>query len=152
MVPVLVGAVVLVLAFAGVAVWALLRPSATAPLAATPTKAAPLGVPADPPVVAKPYHPTKLDFQLKLKITQKKCFGSAGCLIEYHVDLAYAGAPLDDSDTWVVTYEVSGVEDGPAINTLEVTGDQMSYDETESAETPSSSTKLRVKVTDVEKK
>lgn len=153
LIPVLVAGVVLVLA--GVATWALLRsPANSASTAAgAPTKATPLHTEAaDPPVVAAPYKPTKLDFQLKLKITRKKCFGSAGCNIDYHIDLTYVGATLDDSQTWVVTYEVTGVEDGPAINTFEITGDQYSYDESESAQTADSSTKLKVKVTDVEEK
>ena len=58
---------------------------------------------------------------------------------------------LSEDDTWIVTYEVSGVEDGPQINTIEVTGDTYSHDETELASTSSSSKKLTVKVTDVEK-
>lgn len=85
-----------------------------------------------------------------MKVTRKKCFGSAGCNINYHIDMEYKGAKLDDSKTYRVTYEVTGVEDGPAVNTFEVTGDQWSYDESESGQTATSTVKLKAKVTDVE--
>lgn len=95
--------------------------------------------------------PKASDFRLTAKITKKQCFGSAGCNVEFWVSMAYGGPDLDPDDTWIVTYEVSGVEDGPQINTIEVTGDTYSHDETELASTTSSSKKLTVKVTDVEK-
>jgi len=155
LIPVLVAVAVLVLALGGVAVWALVRaPTGAAPTAAASTKAAPRAtyVP-DPPAVAAPYTPKPADFIIKLKTTKKECFGSAGCLIDYHIDVTYAGAQaLDDSKTYVVTYQVSGVKDGPAINSFDITGDQYFSDENESAQTPSSSTKLKAKATDVEEK
>ena len=119
-------------------------PAVKAPAAAATTAAAPA------PAVT----PKTSDFQLTAKITKKECFGSAGCNIEFWVKMAYReDAPdLDPDDTWIVTYEVNGVEDGPQINTIEVTGDQYSHDETELAQTSSSSKKLTIKVTDVEKK
>lgn len=93
--------------------------------------------------------PTPADFTVTVKILRKKCFGSAGCNIRYRIDPEYTGAGLDPAATWLVTYEVHGVEDGPAVNTFEVTGDQASFDSEESAQTVSSKSKLTVKVTDV---
>lgn len=88
-----------------------------------------------------------------MKTTKKACFGSAGCNVTYHIDVTYAGTQsLDDSKTYVVTYQVSGVDDGPAINSFEITGDQYTYDESEFGQTPSSSTRLKAKATDVEEK
>ena len=92
----------------------------------------------------------QLDFKLTPKITGRQCFGSAGCNIKFKVKMVYTGPGLPEDDTWAVTYEVSGVEDGPAINTFEITGDEYTYDDGEQGSTPSSSTKLKVKVTDVE--
>lgn len=93
--------------------------------------------------------PTPADFTITVKILEKECFGSAGCLITYRIAPEYVGAPLDPSVTWLVTYEVRGVEDGPQINTFEVTGDEASFDAEESADTPSSKTKLTAKATQV---
>lgn len=122
----------------------------SAPTTTTGTGAAQPAKGADTPA-AKSYKPTKLDFVLKVKITEKKCFGSAGCNVTYHIDMTYTGDTLDPSETWLITYQVAGVEDGPAINTLELTGDEYSYDEEEFGQTSSSSKKLTAKVTDIEK-
>ena len=55
---------------------------------------------------------------------------------------------LDPSTTWELTYEVSGVEDGPLIDTIEITGDRYEVAE-HSAGTPRRSTKLTIKPTAV---
>lgn len=93
--------------------------------------------------------PTAADFKVTVKILEKQCFGSAGCNITYRISPDYLGAPLDPSVTWLVTYEVSGVEDGPQVNTFEVTGDEASFDAEETASTGSSKAKLTVKVTEI---
>lgn len=93
--------------------------------------------------------PTPADFKVTVKILERECFGSAGCNLSYRIDPQYSGAPLDPSVTWLVTYEVHGVEDGPIINTFEVTGDQASFDSEENAGVKTSKSKLTVKVTDV---
>lgn len=90
------------------------------------------------------------DFELTPKIRSKQCFGSAGCLVDVQIKVGYDGAPLSDDDTWQVTYELTGDESGPIIGSFEVTGS--TYDEnTESLSTKSSRTKIKIKVTDVEK-
>lgn len=105
-----------------------------------PTTAAP--APAATPKVA--------DFKLTARITDKKCFGSAGCNIEFKIEMDYLGESLSEDDTWEVTYEVTGVEDGPMIGTLEMTGTTFeSYEE--SVSTSSSKKKLTIKVTGVDK-
>jgi hypothetical protein len=90
------------------------------------------------------------DIRLTPKVTDKQCFGSAGCNVTIKVDMAYGGADLSADDTWEVTYEVKGGEDGPIIGTFEITGDQYTVNE-ESLSTRSRSTKVTIKVTDVEK-
>lgn len=135
---------------AAAAIVALAACSAPTTTAGTGTGAAQPAKGADTPA-AKSHTPTKADFILKVKVTEKKCFGSAGCNITYHIDMTYNGAALDPSDTWLITYQVAGVEDGPAINTLELTGDEYSYDKSELGQTSSSSKKLTAKVTDIEK-
>ena len=85
-----------------------------------------------------------------MKTLQKQCFGSAGCNVTYRVGVDYTGTgALDPAKTYEVTYEVRGVEDGPAVNTLTIEDGQASVDSEEIASTPSSATKLTVKVTGV---
>jgi hypothetical protein len=64
--------------------------------------------------------------------------------------MAYGGPALSEDDTWEVTYQVSGDEDGPIIGTFEVTGTSYEVQE-ESLSTRSRNTKVGVEVTDVEK-
>lgn len=88
--------------------------------------------------------------KLTLKTTEKACFGSAGCNVTVKVQMAYDGEPLDSGTTWEVTYEITGGDDGPQIGSFDVTGSQ--YDvNTELLSTKSKTTKLHVKVTDVDK-
>lgn len=102
------------------------------------------------PTTAAAEQPLKAsDIELTIKITKKQCFGSAGCNVTYHIVAATAFTPDSDKE-YSVTYEVSGVEDGPQINTFTIQGDKYSYDEEELAETKSKNSKLKAKVTSVE--
>jgi hypothetical protein len=96
--------------------------------------------------------PTLNASKIKLtpKVTDKQCFGSAGCNVSIKVEMAYNGPDLSEDETFEVTYEVKGGEDGPIIGTFEVTGKTYSEQE-ESLSTRSKNTKLSIKVTDVEK-
>lgn len=117
-----------------------------------PTNPAPAaggtGAPAAAPAGAGYSEPVIANFKVTVKVTKKSCFGSAGCNIEFRISPKYTGT-LDPSKTYEVTYEVSGVEDGPKINTFQLTGSTATVDETELASTKSSKVKLTVKVTDV---
>lgn len=95
--------------------------------------------------------PKTTDFKLTPKILSKHCFGSAGCNIEFRIDVTYSGPALSESDTWLITYEVAGVEDGPMVDSIELTGTQFEGTE-QSASTSSSSSKLKAKVTEIVKK
>lgn len=107
---------------------------------ATPTS------PITPTAVAAP---KPGDIKRTAKITHRECFGSAGCNVDFEVTMTYSGPTLSDTDTWRVTYEVHGVEDGPLIDTLDVTGTH--YKGTaQSASLTRASDKLTVEVTDVE--
>lgn len=97
------------------------------------------------------YTPKIKDFALTPKILDKECFGSAGCNVEVKVEVTYAGPTLlSEDDTWLITYEVTGDEDGPVIGSLELTGDVYEVND-EFLSTKSSKTKVSIKVTDVEK-
>jgi len=123
-------------------------------VATTPPKAAAVHAvaPAAEATAAAPEPTSTLtvsDVTLQLKITSKQCFGSAGCNLEYTVK---AGWPNDTvADSCDVTYEVSGVQDGPAVNTLTIESDgTYEHQTSEFASTARKSDKLRVKATEVE--
>jgi hypothetical protein len=69
-------------------------------------------------------HPTKSDFVMRLRITSKQCFGSAGCNLEYDVIPKWAGdQPAADTQLdgkYDLTYAVTGSEDGPIVETMTV--------------------------------
>lgn len=92
------------------------------------------------------------DVKLGVKITDKQCFGSAGCVLEYKVEVDVPVDLLSASDRdWTVTYEVAGVTDGPQVATLTLHPDgTFEQDAYQSGQTPSRSTKLKAKATDVE--
>jgi hypothetical protein len=105
----------------------------------------------DEPNSESSYSPKRSDFALKVKIRDKECFGSAGCLVEIRIEPSYVGTDdLPESGTIELTYKVTGDEDGPVIGTIELElpdGDY--YREEKSIQTRSSGTKITAKVTEV---
>lgn len=126
-------------------------PRAASPGTATkPTIAAPTtGAAAPPPAKPADHTPAAREFQIRVKVLSKQCFGSAGCNITFRIDPTYSGPALDPGTTWLITYEVTGVEDGPQVNTFELTGDTASFDSEESASTKTSRAKVTAKVTEI---
>lgn len=94
---------------------------------------------------------TKDDFKLKMKITKKQCFGSAGCNVSIKVDVAYAGAgEVDDLPSNIsITFDVKGAEDGVYTSTIDLEDGRYSPDTTVLS-TRSSKSKLSAKITDIE--
>lgn len=127
--------------------------SRSTPLAtaeATPSETADGIQETTPPPPEPAYTPTAKDFRIAVKVVSRQCFGSAGCLVSYRVAPTYVGKhPLSESVEYEVTYEVRGVDDGPAVNTFTVTGGESSVQSEETAQTPSSTTKLSAVATDV---
>jgi hypothetical protein len=110
-------------------------------------------LPADLPTEPEPtYEPSLVAADIKLtpKVLEKNCFGSAGCNVKIKLRMTYSGPDLSPDDTFEVTYEVRGDEDGPVVGTFEVTGSEYSVPK-ELLSTRSNNTKISVKVTDVEK-
>lgn len=120
--------------------------TSSGPASTQPTATAPAADLATPEVVTTPQPD---DFELEVKVLKKQCFGTAGCNITYRIDPTYTGTGYADDVKWRVIYEVTGVEDGPQINSFTLLGEQIEYTSEESASTSSSSAKLRAKVTEV---
>lgn len=146
---IVVGAMVLLCGGAGVVLVAL-APDALRN--ATSTEGQPLtrtSTAAPAPAPKETFHtPEPAEFALTVKTLEKKCFGSAGCSIQYRIEVAYNGAPLDPSKTWELVYEVKGGED-PQINTLVVTATGYRAEDRESISTKSSKDELTATVVSV---
>lgn len=72
------------------------------------------------------YAPTPADFKLEVVELSKKCFGSAGCLVTFQLNVTYLGAHLPDpARTFTAIYDVTG-GDQPMTNRLTINGDQVS--------------------------
>jgi hypothetical protein len=100
------------------------------------------------------YTPKKSDWALKIKTTDKQCFGSAGCNVTVKITPQYAGASRDalpDEGTIDITYKVTGDESGPITGTATAQLADGTVDTPEeSLSTRSSGTKITATVTDVE--
>lgn len=90
------------------------------------------------------------DFNLTIKTLSKECFEDYGCHVEFRVVPTYIGSDLSYEDRTVeVTYQVTGLK-GKQTNTFELTNGEYDQYEVEGfGETPSSSTRLKAKVTSV---
>lgn len=90
------------------------------------------------------------DFTIELRTTRRQCFGSAGCNVTVEPELSYTGVEdIDPDAVYEITYEIRGDEDGPVIETAELS-DETTLNFTQSLiSTASASAKLSVKVTDV---
>ncbi|MFD7873998.1 hypothetical protein ACFV5G_07690 [Streptomyces sp. NPDC059766] len=87
---------------------------------------------------------------MKFRVKRKHCFGSAGCNVDVEPDLSYEGIlPIDPDKSYEITYEITGDESGPVIETISLTnGTSMEYYPS-SLSTASSGVKITGKVTDV---
>jgi hypothetical protein len=129
--------------------------SGTAKPSAAPSKttSAPAAETSPEPTVPEVYAtvPEPSDFMISLKTKRKHCFGSAGCNVTVEPDLTYGGIlPLDPDKTYSVTYEISGDDDGPVIDTIELSNAKSMRFYPQSLSTTSSGVKITAEVTDVE--
>ena len=73
-----------------------------------------------------PYTPIPSDFKLDIVETSRSCFGSAGCNIQYQIDVSYVGIrSLDPSGNFTVIYSVTG-GDSEKVANFTVHGSQAS--------------------------
>ncbi|MEU0167726.1 hypothetical protein ABZ214_20015 [Streptomyces iakyrus] len=91
------------------------------------------------------------DFTIKLRTTERQCFGSAGCNMTVEPRLSYLGLTedIDPDAVYEITYEIRGGESGPVIETAELS-DRTSLNFTPTVlSTASASSKVSVEITDV---
>jgi hypothetical protein len=123
--------------------------STPAPVSATTSPAAPAAAAATTKAAPRPtLTPSPSDFQLTVKVIEQECFGSAGCIVTFRLDIAYTGPRLPTGVTYEVVYEVRGGEE-PLINNFTIQGDIATQDREQTISTTSSKAKLTAVVTDV---
>ena len=126
------------------------RPAATTTMTKTAPNDESTAEAAAEPTEPTGFTPTKSDFEVGVKILEKKCFRSGGCSITYRIQPKYVGTQeLPDEGTIEVSYRVTGDESGPRQNTLEIVDGQAKFDKEEFAGTRSSGTVLKAKVIEV---
>jgi hypothetical protein len=136
-------------------VGALAANTAKTPTAATTTAGRPAAEQPAAPTPAKTYPtPALTDFALAVKVTKKQCFGSAGCNVEFTIDLAYNGPALEPNSSWDVTFDLQGTEDSYTSTlhmTVNDTGLHGTYDQDSDqlVQTKSAKTVLKPVVTSV---
>lgn len=89
------------------------------------------------------------NFKIGVRTRRKKCFGSAGCLVDVQIVPAYVGQQDVSTGSWEIIYELRGGEDGPVIETMTLEGGTFTFPEEQSLDTRSSSTQITAVVTDV---
>ena len=91
------------------------------------------------------------DFTIELRTTRRQCFGSAGCNLTVEPELTYGGlsTDLDPDATYEITYEIRGDEDGPVIETAELSNQTtLNFSPSVISGVPAS-VKPSVKITDI---
>ncbi|MFI6505285.1 hypothetical protein [Nonomuraea typhae] len=127
------------------------QPGTTAAVQSSPTPSmsfTPIPEPSPTPT-PEPTPPEPEDFSLRIKTLKKSCYGSAGCNVTYSIRVTLLKEIESDDTEYQVTYKVTGGDD-PEINTFTIQGTQVTFQEEEFVSTPSSSSKLKAKVVEVE--
>ena len=84
-----------------------------------------------------PYTPIPTDFALSVITLEQSCFGSAGCNVNYRIEVAYVGAQTPAKNkSFQVVYEVTGTEDAQ-IGSFELKGLRYSTPSEDFVSTPS---------------
>jgi hypothetical protein len=105
--------------------------------------------PSDPPTTTA-YTPVAADFELKVTVLSKECFGSAGCDLTYRVTPTYTGIGFSADKSVTVTYSVSGSSDGQTSQSFDMAGDgTATVDQEDDMSTASSGVVPKAAVTSV---
>ena len=119
------------------------------------TSATPVAAPSSPEATLEPVddfsvsvQPTIEDFEIATSVKEQRCFGSAGCNVTIRTEPVYVGDGLMRG-RWEVTYEITGIENGPVIRTFEVEDDQVSFDSEVRVSVPSETFDIKTEITEI---
>lgn len=119
--------------------------------ALTDKNAGTAGTPAKTSTAVGSHVPVAADFKLTAKITEQTCYGEAGCAVSFVPVVAYTGPALSPSQTWVITYQVSGIESGTKVGKLVMAGSTPAKQTDKRVRTAAEDSKITLKVTSVDK-
>lgn len=94
--------------------------------------------------------PAAADFKVTAKITEKTCYGEVGCAVTWQPEITYTGPVIADGQTWLISYEVSGIESGTKIGTIVMGSVGPAKQREKHVRTAGENAKIVVKVTGVE--
>lgn len=114
----------------------------------TPPAAA---APSTPAAVKKPAAPAPGDFKLTAKIVEKTCYGEIGCTVTWLPVVAYTGPAIPDGQTYVATYQVSGLESGTKTGRIVIGSTGPAKQKEKRGRTAAEGSKITLKVTAVDK-
>lgn len=100
------------------------------------------------PSISAAYEPAVEDFDVETSVKEQRCFGSAGCNVTLRTEPVYLGSDAP-SGVWEVTYEITGIEDGPVIRTFDVDGEDVSFDDEAHVSVESEQFDIEIEITDV---
>jgi hypothetical protein len=89
------------------------------------------------------------DVKITLKVKSKQCFGDFGCNVTVSPEVTLLNEP-GEGQIYEITFKAYGDENGPIVETVTMTGREVSSTEL-FLTTPRSSTKIYADVTEVEK-
>lgn len=111
----------------------------------------PVGTPAQTATTAAAKGPAPADFTITAKITEKTCYGDAGCAVTWVPELTYTGPAIADGQTWLVRYAVSGVESGNKAGTVVVDSSGPAKQSAKHGRTAAEDSAITLKVTGIER-
>ncbi len=95
--------------------------------------------------------PAPADFKFSAKITEKTCYGEAGCAVTWLPEVTYSGPTIGADQTWVVRYAVSGLESGTMAGSIVIGVDGPAKQSVKRGRTAGKDSKITLKVTGVER-
>lgn len=108
----------------------------------------PTNEPSSAPTPADPFEPTVDDFDVETSVKEQTCFDSHGCNTTLRTEPVYIGEGVPIGN-WEVTYEITGIEDGPMIRSFDVTGEEVSFDDEAYVYMPGRDAEVEIEITDV---
>jgi hypothetical protein len=95
--------------------------------------------------------PAATDFKVTAQITEKTCYGKAGCAVTWQPVIVYSGPAIEAGQTWTVSYKVSGLESGTKVGTAVMGSTGPAKQSPKHGRTAAEDSKITITVVSVEK-